>query len=551
MRFFFITVITCLATLAATAQQRTCLLYLKDKGPEQFSAHSLYGISPRAIERHRRYGIPLSETDLPVSATYRNVIQDSGLQIGFSSRWLNCVLVQTALTPEEIRTRFTFVVHVQVLPDAPVQPTARNKFVLPAPTAASAAFAPAVATSYGATETQNKQLHADCLHDQGYTGKNVLIAQFDTGFLGVDTISAYDSIYMENRMVATRNFVNPPLSVYSNDLHGSMVFSTMAGNRPGSFVGIATGASYALAITENLGSETHQEELNWLAAAEWADSLGADIIQSSLSYKTFDNGEGDYTDNLLDGKTAIITNAARMAAGKGILVVNSAGNDGNLPAPLSRRVAAPNDADSILSVGSVMSTGQYDPISSVGPTADGRIKPDVVAMGDNSSLLNNRGTVVQFGGTSFAAPLISGLAACLMQANPQRAWWEIQRAIVVSASQVNTPDNFKGFGIPNACRADSLLKTYNGVDHLNADALKSKLRVYPSPATRMVQLDVLDPSVKVSDVEVMDETGRVVPVELTTRMQGYVVLLDGLAPGMYLLRLRAAQVPVSFRLVKY
>ncbi|MDX5345905.1 MAG: S8 family serine peptidase, partial [Hymenobacteraceae bacterium] len=330
------------------------------------------------------------------------------------------------------------------------------------------------------------QVNLSCLHDRGYQGRGSLIAVFDTGFPGVNLTAPFDSLRQQNRIVATGNFVSGGSAVYHSYEHGTNVLSIIAANQAGTYVGAAAQASFALAITENMASETHQEELNWAAAAEWADSLGADIIQSSLSYRYFDAGQGDYTDADLDGNTAIITVAADKAASKGILVVNSAGNDGMFTFPLSPLISPPSDGDSVLTVGAVNGAGQYSPISSIGPTADGRVKPDVVARGANTPFITSGGSVGYTSGTSLSTPIVSGLAACLMQANPGATNMQVYQAIIRSASRYSNPNNQYGFGLPDACKADSLLKIITGTKA----SLKQpeEVRIYPTSTASVVQV---------------------------------------------------------------
>ena len=532
----------------AAAQPHTWVVYFKDKGTyKNLETAASQALSQRALEKRAQRHIPLTVQDVPVSSVYLSSIQNEGATVLLTSRWLNAAIFSTEKPAQEWAYKFEFV--QQVLPlggDASAESTiSRTKLQIePSPVSTTR-------IDYGNTLAQISQLKLNCLHDKGHDGAGALIAVFDTGFLGVDTISAFSHIFQQNRMVATRNFVNPTQSVYSSDLHGTMVFSVIGALRPGNFVGAAPGASFALAITERLSSETHQEEYNWLAAAEWADSLGADVIQSSLSYKYFDAGEGDYSDAQLDGKTAIITNAARWAASKGIIVVNSAGNDGTLPPPLSNKISPPCDADSILAVGSVDANGNYHDLSSRGNTADGRVKPDVVAMGRNTWILNNRGTALQNNGTSLSTPLISGLVACLREANPQRSYLEIMRAVVVSGHRFNNPDVFVGYGIPDACKADSLLKTYNSVSVENV-RLQNKLGLFPNPANQTAQLVALDPAIKIKHAEVLSATGVLVFSANVSSPDEIVLLLHGMKPGVFFVRVTdAADNQAVLRLVKY
>jgi subtilisin family serine protease len=547
-KFFILSFVWWLSAPALIAQPRTWVVYFKDKGAfKNLETAAAQSLSQRALEKRAKRNIPLTVQDVPVSSAYLTQLQNEGATVLLTSRWMNMAIVTTEKEAQARLQTLGFVQQVVPLGGEPSAASTISRAKLqwqPSPVSTTG-------VDYGNTRAQIAQLRLDCLHEKGYQGSGRLIAVFDTGFLGVDTISAYRHIFEQSRMVATRNFVNPGQSVYSTDLHGSMVFSVIAALRPGNFVGSAPGASFALAVTERLGSETHQEEYNWLAAAEWADSLGADVIQSSLSYKYFDAGEGDYSDAQLDGKTAIITNAARWASSKGIIVVNSAGNDGTLQPPLSNKISPPCDADSILAVGSVDANGNYHDLSSRGNTADGRVKPDVVAMGRNTWVLNNRGTALQNNGTSLSTPLISGLVACLLEANPQRSYWEVMRAVVVSAHQINRPDIFMGYGIPDACKADSLLKTYNSVPNERAHR-QGRFELYPNPAGSTVRLTALDPGLKISGVEVLSATGQLVFSADVSKSGDILLQLDMLKAGVFFLRVTDAVGNLAvLRLIKY
>jgi serine protease AprX len=375
-----------------------------------------------------------------------------------------------------------------------------------------------------------------------------LISIFDAGFLRMDTIAAFDSLWLQGRVLTYRDFVNQDTTIFDEHNHGMNVASTIVANLPGIMVGTAPHATLILARTENVFSETHQEEDNWLMAAEWADSLGADQIHSSLGYTTFDPGEGDFAYADLDGNTTIISRAADMAAARGILVVNSAGNEGGGP---WRHISAPCDGDSVLCVGAVDITGSYAGFSGVGPSADGQIKPDVVAMGLNVAAVGNTGVVGNTSGTSFSAPIMSGFAACLHQAHPLRSNMQILRAIQQSASQYTNPDSLLGYGIPDACKADSLLHIVDSLV-LAVRPLAQQLQqitVFPNPAYETLILENRLASNLMSGYTVIATDGRVVLQTSINPQEGMhaVIPLKAMASGVYFVRIALAsgQVQVS------
>src|SRR5688572_28339361 len=523
--------------------QNQYLITFKDKGPEAafFRQHPEKILSDKSLARRQKHGINLKEEDLPVSQTYINQLQKNGIRIEQKSKWLNAVHVETSLDPQTLKLRVPAIKELKIYTTSNVK-AAPDKFPESAKNNNNNRL------NYGITAQQIDQLNLDCLHDKGFQGKGVWVAVFDTGFPGVNTLAAYDSLRQQNRILTTRNFVSKPTTVYGTHDHGELVFSTMAVNLPGTFVGAAARATYALAITEYIPTETHQEELNWAAAAEWADSLGADIIQSSLSYRYFDTGQGDYTDADLDGNTAIITKAADKAAQKGILVVNSAGNNGNLTFPLSPKIAPPADGDSVMCVGSVTNSNQYSSFSSIGPTADNRIKPDVVAQGSGTSIILPNGIVGATNGTSLSTPLISSLAACLMQANRGATNMQVFQAIKQSADKSQNPNNLFGWGLPDACKADSLLKTVLGSPE---KLTQNQVKVYPSFFQDNITIEAPANS-EILSVALYSITGQKISDQSISISGKYLLPVErNLPAGLYFLRLQQKNgTYLQFKIVK-
>lgn len=420
-------------------------VFFTDKGPKvsERLAQPTTFLSEAALARRASQGIAVTAADLPVWPGYTAALRAEGWQVVATSRWLNAAVVRPAGGD------------VQALLDLPIIRGGQlvRTWVKPS-TLASWEGPHESAFSYGEAQHQNEMLHIQALHDQGYTGRGVRLAILDGGFTGVDQMAAFDSLRLEGRLIATRDFVDGDDEVFERSTHGTQVFSAMAANAPGKLVGTAPHISVILARTEEVRSETQQEEYNFLQAVEWADSLGVDIIHASLGYSTFDGGENSYTYADMDGGTAITTRAVDMAAARGIIVTVAAGNEGN---GRWHYITAPCDADSVLCIGSVDRFGARSSFSSFGPTADGRIKPDVVAMGTRTAVLNPNDRVSYSNGTSVASPLIAGMVACLRQAHPDRSNMDIIQAVRLSGDQAGLPDTLYGYGIPHAGRADSLL----------------------------------------------------------------------------------------------
>jgi hypothetical protein len=325
---------------------------------------------------------------------------------------------------------------------------------------------------YGKACNQIAMLNGQSLHNLGYTGKGIHIAQFDAGWTSTDKLPCFKKLYGENRLGVIRDFAYPDGgNIYSLNSHGTSVLSIMASYWPDSLIGVAPDATYHLFRTEDPLSETHLEEDNWVAAAELADSMGVDIINSSLGYSLFDSTWMDYSYEDMDGDITRCTQGADIAVEKGILVVNSAGNSG-----LSawHHITAPSDGDQVLAIGAVDASKVFATFSGWGPSADGDVKPDVCAQGRGTYYAGLDSTVKKGNGTSFSSPLIAGMSACLMQASPNHSAFAIREAILQSAHLYNTPNDSLGYGIPDFMKALAILRG-------DGSAGSSEWLVYPNP----------------------------------------------------------------------
>ena len=447
------------AVLAGGEEPVSVWLELADKG-EQGPADLIArlqraeaSLTPRALARRLRAHVePLVDyRDLPVHAPYVELLAARGLTPVGASRWLNRVAVRVPAgrLPEVASlscvARIAPVERMHRSEDPPVESTGGA--------AREARPLRATAVDYGQTAQQLVQIGVPSLHDSGYTGAGVLICVLDEGFNWYDKHEALRDIPIPAGF--TRDFVRGVESVQDTTgagfRHGTAVLGVIAGRKIGTYVGAAYGADIALARTETTSSETPQEMVNWGMGAEWADSLGADIISSSLGYFDFDPGFPDYTYANMDGHTTVVSRAAEIAASKGILVVNSVGNEG---ATAWHFLIAPSDVhgDSVIAVGAVDAAGMPAGFSSFGPSPDGRVKPDVAARGVANPIVGTTGNWQAYStasGTSFSQPLIAGLAACLMQARPVWTPRDVARAIRLTASRAANPDYRVGYGIAN------------------------------------------------------------------------------------------------------
>ena len=439
----------------------------------------------------------------PIKNEYISQIEENGVAILKTSRWLNAVLIKN--TDIDKINHLPFVTHISATKQLRADEQALSDESI-----------------YGASDWQLDMLGLRDYHQMGYTGKGITIGVFDGGFRFVDSLPIFDSIRKSNRLVAGFDFVRNDSLNYRESAHGMQVLSLMGGYYPDSLMGASYGANYVLARTEEVRSETHQEEWNWVNAMEWADSIGVDIIHSSLGYSLFDTLQGDYTYADMDGNSTIITLAAELAASRGIFITNSAGNSGNKP---WRYITAPCDGKNVLCVGAVDSSEILADFSSRGPSSDGRIKPEVVAMGRRTTIPNQFGVMHRGNGTSFSGPLVAGLVACLKEAHPERNNSAIRQAIIQSADRYTNPDNDYGYGIPNVIKADSILRTLSSV---SAKPEAMELQVFPNPTSDNVQI-VCQPY---SELRILNTSGQRVMETKLNNWYNFVDITD-LQTGVY------------------
>ncbi|MFH0760037.1 MAG: S8 family serine peptidase [Bacteroidota bacterium] len=496
-------------------------------------------LSARSIERRERYSIVVSEQDLPVSQAYIDSLTSIGVTVLNRSKWFNAVTVYTTDTNHLIRIRqFPFVKQLKsVIRLKSIQP-ANDKFSLESITdLESGTVTDTTLLRYGKASRQIGMLNGHILHNQGFQGQGMVIAVLDAGFRRVDVNHAFDSLYINSQILGGWDFVNnSPLSFADTEhAHGAQVLSIMAGNLPSELVGTAPKASYYLLRTEDAPTENLVEEDNWIASAEWADSAGADLINSSLGYTTFDIPALNHTYSDMDGNTTRITIAADIAASKGMLVVNSAGNEASID---WHYIGAPADADNILTVGAVDSLGNYAIFSSTGPTFDGRIKPNIVAQGQLTAVVGTDGNIFRGSGTSYSSPVMCGLAACLWQTNRTLPPMIIIETIQQSASRASNPDSLYGYGVPDFGKALFLML---GISPIKLDD-ESLFRVYPNPFTDHLVIDFYSHDRQEITIEVIAMTGKKLVLEKLEVGYTSINRLDinqfsELPAGMYILRI--------------
>ena len=436
-------------------------------------------LSQRALDRRANQNISLDSKDIPIEQSYINQVKTvSGIAVLAKSKWLNSIHVRgTQALINSLKT-FSFVDKIDFA-DKSLN------------TAGKIAKAGKIKNSnktkktkidyaYGTSANQIQMLNGQVLHQQNYTGSGKMIAVLDAGFPGVNTAQPFQRLRDNNQILGGYDYVLRNDNFYTGASHGTSVLSAMGGYKEHLLVGTAPDASYYLFITEDDTSENPIEESLWVEAAEKADSLGVDIINTSLGYFEYDNPAYNHTYSEMNGTTAYMSRGAEIAFSRGMIIVAAAGNSGNTADP---HIAVPADAVSVIAVGAVNSAKALASFSSIGPSSDDRIKPDVMAQGQSDVLSDALGNIVTANGTSFSSPIMAGMVACLWQAFPLKTNTEIRELIIKSADRYATPNNQYGFGIPNFSLAVSNALSINAFS-------KNDFILYPNPVNDSISISL-------------------------------------------------------------
>lgn len=461
-----------LFSLNTVVAQEDAWVFFKDK-PSQaaFTAAPLTMLSQRALDRRTRYNIALDFKDIPVEVSYINQIKNAaGITVKAKSKWLNALHIQGTQADISKLLTLNFVSKVEYA-NKSLNPSGKNskqeKRVQKTDKLNSTTD-----FNYGNSTNQIQMLKGNVLHQNNFTGEGMQIAIIDAGFPNVDNFAGFKRMRDHNQILGGYDFVNRSENFYTGSTHGMSVLSTIAGFVDNQFIGTAPDAKFYLFISEDAANETPLEESFWVEAAEKADSLGVDVINTSLGYTTFDNPNYNYVYADMDGKTAFISRGAEIAFSRGMIVVNSAGNEGNTS---WHYVSAPADASTVLSIGAVNATGVIASFSSYGPTSDLRVKPDVCAQGAGVYIISASGVIATSNGTSYSSPVLTGVIACLWQAFPNKTNVEIVKIVKESAHLYANPTAQEGYGIPNFESVFNLLNDEETEEILEAVA-------YPNPA---------------------------------------------------------------------
>ncbi len=535
-----------LFSLSLSAQNRKYWVQFKDKANSPFSlANPSAYLSQRAIDRRANQGIMITVNDLPVNPSYINGVKNAGATILNSSKWLNGVTIEADSSVVVQIQNLPYVAGVEFAAALKKSSNKLNTAVMPLSISSANKTA---ALQYGQSLNQVQMIGIDCVHEKGYTGSGMVIAVLDAGYFNANNMTAFDSLRSRSAILGTWDFVKKEASVYEDNAHGTLVLSCMGANRPGEMLGTAPSASYWLLRTEDTGSETMIEEYNWASGAEFADSVGADIINSSLGYNTFDDPLQNHAYADLDGNTTPITRAADMAASTGMIVVNSAGNEGGNS---WGHITVPADADSVLAVGAVDPSGMYAGFSSTGPTSDGRIKPNVMAQGSQAVVINTSDVVGTSNGTSFASPITAGAVACLWQAHPKAKNMDVIWALEKSAAKYANPDAYYGYGIPNFCVAHQTLSGNTGIN-TNEDGI---VQFFPNPYHDGFSFSFYAKNGQSIQITVYDLSGRLIINETrsvrSNSLNEYLITPEvPLSNGVYLLSVSYSSGRFTHRIVK-
>lgn len=434
-------------------------------------------LSQKAIDRREKFQTPIIENDLPVNLNYiDSIVKLSNIQFVGSSKWFNAIIIKTSDTNSLNQIdSYSFVKGFRLIKSLIKKPIEKLEEFQEEKSNISITNVPHY--PYGYSYSQFALHNFYQLQDMGFKGQGMQIAIIDAGFYRSNEMPGLQHLFLDNKILSTYDFVENEKSVYEDHYHGSAVLSVIAGKVDGMFLGTAPKAQFHLLRSEDAFSESLLEEFNWIRAAEYADSAGVDIINTSLGYTIFDDTSQNHTYEELNGDSTYIAKAANLASSKGILVCVSAGNSG---ASEWKYISTPADAKDVLAVGAVDSLGEYAFFSSVGFGSSNQVKPNVSSVGWNTVLLSPfSDEIIKGNGTSFSAPMIAGMAAVLWQSLPDKSNWEIKKIIEESSSQYLMPDTLLGYGIPN------FLKAYQNQENVEYQSVQIDEieKTFPNPTS--------------------------------------------------------------------
>lgn len=547
-KILFLFVLCC--SIQTYSQTEDAWVYFKDKpNSPTFLQDPLQMLSQRSLDRRTAQNILLDLKDVPVDVTYYSQLKnDANVTVLGKSKWLNAIHVQgTQTNIKELLNTFSFIESIDFADKSLNANAKKNGLKANAKNIGKKIVAShqnkfsetTTDFNYGNAENQIKMLKGDYLHQQNFKGEGMQIAIIDAGFPNVNTLAAFKRIRDNNQILGGYNFADRNTNFYARNNHGTHVLSTIAGYLENEFVGTAPNAKFYLFISEIAETETVLEETLWVEAAERADSLGVNVINTSLGYTTFDNSNYSHTYSDMDGKTTFISRGAEIGASRGMILVNAAGNEGN---DSWKYIGAPADAVSVFSIGAVNSSENIASFSSFGPTADNRIKPDVLAQGLSSAIINySSGNVSTSNGTSFSSPIMAGVIACFWQAFPSKTNFEIMDLIRKSADRFNNPTDQYGYGIPDFEAA------YNQV--LALDNFKNaSIKIFPNPIKDTFSISVNAYAVESLSIQIYNILGQL--VFENSKLVSKTIDSKSLKNGIYILKIQYENQQKTVKLIK-
>jgi hypothetical protein len=521
------------------AQNQDAWVIFADKENVEASlADPILIMTQEAIDRKTLQGTPIDERDVPINENYVTQIKNaSGITVLSKSKWMNCVYIIGSQSNIEALLDLPFVTNVEyadtslnLFPGAPIE----NKFALEEANQR-------INYNYGAAANQIEMLSGDYLHELDYTGEGMIVAVLDAGFPSIDTNPGFQKMRDENRILGTYDFEARTENVDGTSSHGFKTSSDIGGFLQDEFVGTAPQASFYFFVTEYTPTETPAEEAWWVEALERSDSLGVDVVNTSLGYRVFDNPNYDYSYEDLNGQTTFSARGANIAFDKGMILVTSAGNGGNSSFPT---VGTPGDSPGTLTIGAVSSNGNYASFSSIGPTVDGRIKPDVMAQGASAAVISTSGAVDFSSGTSFSSPIMAGVVTCLWQARLQTPNGTMMQIIRESANLYNNPTDEMGYGIPNFEDAYAALQQLG----LEDEFLMSNFALYPNPVTSKINISFPE-GISNATFTIYSILGnKVLSTEISRSFNS--VNMEALNSGMYIASIISNNKQISFKIIK-
>ncbi len=531
-RFIILLLIFISSSVFAESDWCKYIVYFKDK---DYSLNIESVFSNKALEKRRHFNILFDQRDYPVNPRYLSALQKEQVVLKQSSSWLNAVMIEAQANQAAQIAAWPFIASITKLKEV------SSLGISAVQQADICDEALTFEDSYTSSFPQFNLLKGEYMHEQGYNGENMTIAVCDGGFTGANTNVCFDHIRSEGRLLGTYDYVNNDSTVYESISHGTNVLSCIAGVINNDYIGTARKARFYLFMTENADTERLQEEFNLATALERCAQLGVDVVNISLGYTTFDlPSENHDTSDMMKNNTPS-AKAVNIASSKGILVVVAAGNEGS---GTWHYISSPSDADSAFAIAAVDVNGNPAPFSGYGLANDPRVKPNVAAVGWNMKVISSNNSIAVSSGTSFAAPSLAGMAACLWQAYPGKTNWQIKTAIEQSASQFLTPDKHIGYGIPDFQKAYQLLSSPTYVSNAS---LENELVVYPNPFKSAITVRNLG-ATSISDIRLTNSIGQVV-YNTFNPADGQLVLND-LPKGIYLMQITTNQGLLIKKLMK-